>query len=92
MGVYNDKLKFCADYEFFFKLFKNKKYKYANGKRKELIGYFNTEGVSSKIGFLKTLYYESVVRLNNRQNFIIVFLLAIIRIINKVRNILIYFR
>jgi len=92
LGVYDDDLKYCADYSFFYKLFKNKKYKYKNGKKTELIGYFNTEGLSSKIGFLKTLYYESVVRLKNDQSFIIVFLLLILRIINKIKNKIFYLR
>ena len=45
--------KYCADYSFFFKLFKSKKYRYKNGKKSELIGYFNTKGLSSRIGFSK---------------------------------------
>jgi len=86
IGLYDSNLKFCADYDFFYKLFKNKKYKYLNSKKTEIIGYFSSDGVSSKIGFLKTLYYETVVRIKNRQNIIYLIFLIILRILNKIRN------
>ena len=86
IGLYDSNLKFCADYDFFYKLFKNKKYKYLNGKKTEIIGYFSSDGVSSNIGFLKTLYYETVVRIKNRQNIIYLIFLIILRILNKIRN------
>lgn len=92
LGYYDEDLKFCADYSFFYKLFKSKKYKYKNGKKSELLGYFNTEGLSSRVGFFKTLYYESVVRLKNNQNFLFIFLILFLRILNKLRNKLFYFR
>ena len=92
LGMYDEKLKFCADYDFFFKLFKNKQYKFASGKRNELVGFFNSEGISSKIGFFKTLYYETKVRSKNNQSLIVIIVLIILRILNKVRNKLFYFR
>ena len=92
LGNYDESLKYCADYSFFFKLFKSKKYRYKNGKKSELIGYFNTKGLSSRIGFFKTLYYESVVRFRNNQNPLFIFFLLLIKILNKLRNKLFYFR
>lgn len=92
LGYYDEDLKFCADYSFFYKLFNSKKYKYKNGKKSELLGYFNTKGLSSRVGFFKTLYYESVVRLRNKQNLLFVFLIFFLRILNKLRNKLFYFR
>ncbi len=86
IGLYDSNLKFCADYDFFYKLFKNKKYKYLNSKKTEIIGHFSSDGVSSKIGFFKTLYYETVVRIKNRQNIIYLIFLIILRILNKIRN------
>ncbi len=86
VGLYDSNLKFCADYDFFYKLFKNKKYKYLNSKKTEIIGHFSGDGVSSKIGFFKTLYYETVVRIKNRQNLIYLTFLIILRILNKIRN------
>ena len=86
IGLYDSNLKFCADYDFFYKLFKNKKYKYLNSKKTEIIGHFSSDGVSSKIGFFKTLYYETVVRIKNRQNIIYLTFLIILRILNKIRN------
>ena len=92
LGNYDESLKYCADYSFFFKLFKSKKYKYKNGKKSELLGYFNTKGLSSRVGFFKTLYYESVVRFRNNQNPLFIFFLLLIKILNKLRNKLFYFR
>jgi glycosyltransferase involved in cell wall biosynthesis len=89
IGLYDEKLKYCSDFDLFYKLFKNKKFKYMNGKRNELIGYFDSSGVSSRIGFFKTLYYESKVRIKNKQNILIVISLFVLRVINKFRN---YFR
>ena len=88
IGLYDTKLDYCSDYDLFFKLFKNKKFKYSNGKRSELIGYFNTSGSSSQVGFYKTLYYELRVRLKNKQNIFFVLILGILKILNKIRNIL----
>ena len=92
LGNYDESLKYCADYSFFFKLFKSKKYKYKNGKKSELLGYFNTKGLSSRVGFFKTLYYESVVRFRNNQNLLFIFFLLFMKILNKLRNRLFYFR
>ena len=69
-----------------------KQYKFASGKRNELVGFFNSEGISSKIGFFKTLYYETKVRSKNNQSLIVIIVLIILRILNKVRNKLFYFR
>ena len=86
LGKYDSNLKFCADYDFFYKLFTNKKYKYLNTKRTELIGYFNIYGLSSKLNIIQILFYESIVRLKNKQNIFIVIFLAFLRIINVFRN------
>ena len=92
VGLYDSNLKYCADYDFFYKLFKNRNYKFLNGKKSEIVGHFSSNGISSKIGFFKTLYYETVVRVKNHQNFIYLIFLIILRIINKIRNKIFYFR
>ena len=86
IGMYDEKLNYCSDYDLFYKLFTSKKFKYTNGKRNELIGYFDTKGSSSRVNFLKTLYYETKVRIKNKQNTFIVIFLVLIRILNKFRN------
>ena len=86
VGLYDVKLNYCSDYDLFFKLFTNKNFKYMSGKRNELIGYFDIKGSSSRISFLKTLYYESKVRLKNRQNIFFVIFLVLLRILNKIKN------
>ena len=91
IGLYDTKFKYCSDYDFFFKLFKNKRFKYTKAKKTELMGYFDTSGSSSRIGFFKTLYFESKVRLKNKQNLILVLLIIILRLFNKLRNKIFYF-
>jgi glycosyltransferase involved in cell wall biosynthesis len=92
LGNYDEDLEYCADYSFFYKLFTNKKYKFKNGKKTELLGYFNPNGLSSKVGLLKKLYYESVVRLKNNQNFFLILVLFFLRILNELRNKLFFYR
>ena len=91
IGLYDTKFNYCSDYDFFFKLFKNKRFKYTKAKKTELMGYFDTSGSSSRIGFFKTLYFESKVRLKNKQNLILVLLIMILRFFNKLRNKIFYF-
>ena len=86
IGLYNEKLNHCADYDLFYKLFTNKNFKYMSGKRNELMGYFDIKGSSSRISFFKTLYYESKVRVKNKQNIFFVILLVILRTLNKIKN------
>ena len=91
IGLYDTKFNYCSDYDFFFKLFKNKKFKYVKAKKSQLIGYFDTSGSSSRIGFFKTLYLESKIRLKNKQNLILVLSIMILRFFNKLRNKIFYF-
>ena len=86
IGLYNIKYNFCSDYDLFYKLFKNKKFKGMNTKKNEIIGKFNMEGISSKVPFYKFYFYEMKIRYDNGQNLIYLFFLYLIKILNKIRN------
>ena len=86
IGLYNIKYNFCSDYDLFYKLFKNKKFKGMNTKKNEIVGKFNMEGISSKVPFYKFYFYEMKIRYDNGQNLIYLFFLYLIKILNKIRN------
>ena len=73
IGLYNIKYNFCSDYDLFYKLFKNKKFKGMNTKKNEVVGKFNMEGISSKVPFYKFYFYEMKIRYDNGQNLIYLF-------------------
>ena len=57
-------------------------------KKNEVIGEFDLNGISSAVPFYKTYFYEMKIRYDNGQNIIFLFFLFIIKIINKIRNII----
>tara|TARA_B100001063_G_C16750162_1_gene549844 strand:+ start:1216 stop:1947 length:732 start_codon:yes stop_codon:yes gene_type:complete len=86
IGFYNIKYNFCADYDLFFKLFKNKKFRGMSTRKNEVVGKFNMEGISSKVPFYKFYFYEMKIRYDNGQNLIYLLFLYPIKILNKLRN------
>ena len=85
IGLYNDDLNYCADYDFILKLVKNK-IPYTCSKPNEVFGKFAKGGISSKISIFEKIYYESKVRINNDQNFVVVVLLGLLHFLNFFRN------
>tara|TARA_Y100001958_G_C21163779_1_gene497048 strand:- start:223 stop:1008 length:786 start_codon:yes stop_codon:yes gene_type:complete len=85
IGLYDENLNFCADYDFILKLV-NKKIAYACSKPNEVFGKFSKGGISTKISIFEKIYYESKVRINNNQNFFIVLLLGLLHFLNFLRN------
>lgn len=88
IGLYNIKYNFCSDYDLFFRLFKNKKFKGMSTKKNEVFGKFNMEGISSKVPFYKFYFYEMKIRYDNGQNLIYLIFLYPIKILNKIRNLI----
>jgi len=80
IGLYDDSLEICADYDLFYKLIKNKYIGIAT-KKQEVTGEFNMKGLSSRVSRFKKLYYELKIRLKNKQNIFIVAFIFITRII-----------
>ena len=85
IGYYNTNLKFCADYDFLFRVIK-KKYTWKVTNKNEVMGKFYRHGMSENLNIFEKIFYESKVRLNNRQNIIYIFILAILHFINFLKN------
>ena len=76
IGYYNTKFKCSADYDIYFRLFKMK----LNGaytSKKDLIGRVAAGGYSSKLSFFDHLIEETKIRINNKQNIILILLIVI---------------
>jgi glycosyltransferase involved in cell wall biosynthesis len=85
IGYYNTNLRFCADYDFLYKIVK-KNYKWKATKKSEVLGKFYKGGISENLNIFEKIYYESLVRLNNKQSTIYVFVLAILHFLNFIKN------
>mgnify|MGYP001178526592 FL=1 len=89
IGLYNTNYDYCSDYDLFYRLFKNKRFKGMSTKKNDVFGKFNMHGMSSKLPFYKFYYYEMKIRYNNGQNLIYLIFLYPIKILNKIRNLFI---
>lgn len=74
IGNYNPRFKCSADYDLYFRLI-SKKYKGTVNKKKDLIGNVASGGFSSRISFFDHLIEETRIRLHNKQNIFIIFLI-----------------
>ena len=91
IGLYDIKFNFGADYDLFYRLFKKKYYKGYLVNKRYVFGNFDMHGYSSKIPFYLSYFYEMKIRHKNKQNIIYLFFLYLIKILNKFRNILIFY-
>mgnify|MGYP000736842538 CR=1 FL=1 len=91
IGYYNSSYNFCADYDFFYKLFNNKNINGQNTKKNEIIGYFRPGGISEKISKFKKIFIEFKIRFKNNQNLIVLFFVIILTVMNIYRNIFLKF-
>ena len=87
LGLYDTKFKYSSDRDFIFRLIKGK-YKGMVSKKYDIFGKFNPYGISSKVGFVRTLIEEINIRFKN-QNFFIVIFIFLITLTNKLYNLLI---
>lgn len=83
IGKYDTNLKYCSDYDLFYRMIVKKKMKGIATKRTEVFGKFNLSGLSSKVSFLELYYYEMIVRYKNGQFFFYLFVLFFLKILNK---------
>jgi len=88
VGFYDTNFRYGSDYDFFYRMIVKKKLIGLPTQKKEVIGKFDVNGISSKIPFYKSYYYEMIVRYKNKQNFLYLVGLYVIKFINKFINIL----
>jgi glycosyltransferase involved in cell wall biosynthesis len=86
VGLYDESLAYCSDYDLFYRMIIKKKFKGMPTSKKEVLGKFDLNGISSSLGLLHQLYYEMLVRFKNKQNIIFLFFLIIARIFHKIIN------
>ena len=82
LGLFNTKYKYSSDYDLYYRLIIKNKIPGASTSKSSLIGEMASGGFSSKIPFFYHLLEESKIRINNKQNFIlviIIFLNAIVK-------------
>ena len=84
-GLYNEKLDYCSDYDFIFRLVRNNLL-FSCAKKNEVLGKFSKGGISTKINIFQKIFYESKVRIYNKQNLIFIILLGIAHYLNFIRN------
>ena len=80
LGLYDNKFRFSADRDLFYRMIKKYRMKGIATSKKELIGYFSKGGISESLSFFDRLIEETRIRINNNQNIIIVFLLFFIHL------------
>ena len=86
IGFYDTQYKWSADYDLFYKMIVKFKLNGSATKSNEIFGKFRTGGLSSRIKYLDFLRENNKIRLNNGQNFILVYLIFILRILRNIKN------
>ena len=85
IGKYSLKYKYCSDFDYFFRMIVKHKMKGIASTKDELFGIFRKGGFSSKSNFWDISFEESQIRIDNKQNKLIVFLLLLIKIFLNLR-------
>ena len=75
VGLYNLKYKHSSDYDFFYRMIVKLKLDGIATKKKEQFGIFRRGGHSSRIDFKEHFFEEITIRLDNKQNKFLVFLI-----------------
>ena len=83
VGNYNLKFPCSSDYDFFWRLIKKNNHKGISTNKNEIIGVFEPGGFSSNYGVFKHIWEETLIRLHNKQNKILVITIFILRLIRN---------
>lgn len=86
IGIYNTKYKHSNDYDFFYRLVKNKKFIGKRTLRNEILGKFREGGFSSNLKFFDRLFVELRIRFDNNQNLFDLVIIFFARCIWEVKN------
>jgi glycosyltransferase involved in cell wall biosynthesis len=77
VGLYNLKYKHSSDYDYFYRMIVNCKLKGIATKKNEQFGIFRRGGHSSRVDFKEHFFEELTIRLDNKQNKFLVFLIIL---------------
>ena len=86
VGFYNLDYKYSADYDYFYRMIVKHKLKGIATKKNEVLGVFSRGGFSSKIDFLDHAFECTKIRINNKQNIIIVLFTFVIKILFNINR------
>jgi len=87
-GLYDQNFKYSADYDLIYRMIILKKLRGISTSKNEIIGSFDQFGISSRLGFFRTLYEEIKIRFKNNQNVFFIIFLSIIKTLNKIKNLI----
>jgi glycosyltransferase involved in cell wall biosynthesis len=85
VGPYNTKYKYSADYDLFYRMIMKKKMKGCATKKDEVIGYFRSGGLTDRINYIDYLNENTQIRLDNKQNFILVKIIHYLRYLKRLK-------
>ena len=85
IGKYNLRYKYHADYDYFYRMIVKKKLKGIATKKSEVTGIFRRGGFSSRQPYKKLFFEELLIRYNNGQNLLFVFILSIYKLLKNWR-------
>ena len=86
IGDYNLEYKYSADYDYFYRMIIKHKLKGVGTKKSEIFGIFRRGGYSSKIKFLDHFFETIKIRLENKQNKLLVLFIMILKYIKNLKN------
>jgi glycosyltransferase involved in cell wall biosynthesis len=88
LGKYNLKYKISSDYDLFYRMIVKEKMTGLATKKNEIVGVFKSgTSYSSTFSFLEHLIEETIIRIDNKQNLVIVFFIFFNHYIKNIRKI-----
>ena len=88
VGFYNTNFKISADYDFYLRLFRIKKLKIGSSHKKKIISEVAKGGYSSKFTYLQHLNEETKIRLNNKQNIVLIIVIYVYSVFYNFKKVL----
>ncbi len=88
VGKYNLKYKYSSDYDYFFRMIVKKKLKGIGLSKDKIFGVFRRGGFSSNVKFLDHFKEEIMIRIDNKQNKILIFLIIIYKSLRHFKKII----
>jgi cellulose synthase/poly-beta-1,6-N-acetylglucosamine synthase-like glycosyltransferase len=88
VGLYNLKYKYSSDYDLFYRMIVHFKLKGMATKKEEILGKFRSGGISSRLSYLEYLKENTIIRIDNGQNIILVYLIFLARFLRNFRKVL----
>jgi glycosyltransferase involved in cell wall biosynthesis len=86
VGYYDTQYKFSSDYDYFYRMIVHHKLRGISTTKSELVGIFRRGGFSSRIIFFDHFIETIKIRLNNKQNKIIVLIIFIIKYLKNFKK------